>query len=218
MSMRSMDLTRLAAVAAVLALLAPGIPARAQGTSPQTSSTDADFHLTVLGHFDAETLALFARQTQAYADRRAKLEVGLPPLQVTTNADDIERFEHRLAERIRRGRSSHRYQIFTRTMGEEIKQLLRAHAGPATVALVLDDGPVEFDVDVNDSYSKQRSLATMPPNILLLLPDLPSDMQYRFAGRHLLLLDIRANMIIDEIPFALPCDGCFLKTNEEETH
>ena len=216
MSMRSTDLTRLAAAAAVLALLGTGDPAGAQGTSAPQSSAEADFHLTVLGHFAAETLAAFARNTQAYADRRAKLEMGLPPLQVTPNADDIARFEHRLAERIRRGRSSHRYQVFTRTMGEEIKQLLKAHADPATVELVLDDGPVEFDVDVNDSYSKRRSLATMPPSILLLLPDLPTDVQYRFAGRHLLLLDIRANMIIDEIPFALPCDGCPLKTSEEE--
>ena len=216
MSMRSRDLRRLAAVAAILALLGSGNSVRAQGTAAQTPSAEADFHLTVLGHFDAETLATFARNTQAYADRRAKLEVGLPPLRVTTNADDIERFEHRLAERIRKGRSSRRYQIFTRPMAEQIRQLLKAHADPSTVALILDDGPVEFDVDVNDSYSKHRSLATMPPSILLLLPDLPGEMQYRFAGRHLLLLDLRANMIVDEIPFALPCDGCPLKTREDE--
>lgn len=212
----SMGLTRLAALAAVLALLGTG-PVGAQGSAPQKPA-DADFHLTVLGHFDADTLATFAASAQAYADRRAKLEVGLPPLQVTTNADEIERFEHRLADRIRRGRSSHRYQIFTRTMGEQIKQLLQSHADESTVALILDDGPVEFDVDVNDSYSKQRSLATMPPSILLLLPDLPSGMQYRFAGRHLLLLDVRANMIVDEIPFALPCNGCPLKTREDDDH
>src|SRR5688572_32862943 len=98
MSMRSRDLRRLAAVAAVLALFGTGTSGRAQGTTPQKPSADADFHLTVLGHFDAETLATFARKTQADADRRAKLEVGLPPLQVTTNADDIERFERRVAE------------------------------------------------------------------------------------------------------------------------
>jgi len=37
-----------------------------------------------------------------------------------------------------------------------------------------------------------------------------------FAGRHLLLLDARSNMIVDEIPFALPCDGCPLKRSDDE--
>jgi len=207
---------RFAAAAAALVLLGAGTPIRAQGTAAQKPASDADFHLTVLGHFDAESLATFTRNVQEYANRRAKLEAGLPPLQVTPNADEIERFERRLAERIRRGRSSHRNQVFTPTLAQEIKQLLQAHADPSTVALILDDGPVEFDVDVNDSYSKQRSLATMPPSILLLLPDLPSEMQYRFAGRHLLLLDARSNMIVDEIPFALPCDGCPLKRSDDE--
>lgn len=214
----SKGLTRLASAAAVLVVLWTGSTAGAQGTPAPKPSADADFHLTVLGHFDADTLATFARNVQAYADRRAKLEAGLPPLDVTTNATEIERFERRLAERIRKGRPSTRYQVFTRTMAEEIKQLLQSHADPSTVALILDDGPVEFDVDVNNSYSKQRSLATMPPNLLLLLPDLPSGLQYRFAGRHLLLLDVRANMIVDEIPFALPCDGCPLKTREDDEH
>ena len=40
----------------------------------------------------------------------------------------------------------------------------------------MEDGPGEFDVDVNDTYSKKRPLATMPPKLLLLLPDLPPDL------------------------------------------
>ncbi len=209
----SMVLQRLAVAALILGVASGAV--RAQADSVQKPLSDADFHLTVLGHFDAETLATFARSTQEYARRRAQLEAGLPPLEVTTNADTIERFERRLADRIRNGRSSRPYQVFTRSMAEQVKQLLVVHADSATVDLILDDGPAEFDVDINDSYSKQRSLATMPPNVLLLLPELPSDMQYRFAGRHLILFDVRANMIVDEIPLALPCDGCILKTQEE---
>src|SRR5262245_56388237 len=104
----SMTLRRLAAAAALGIALEAGPGLYAQGSAAQKPTSDADFHLTVLGHFDADTLATFTRNTQAYADRRAKLEVGLPPLQVTTNAGEIERFERRLAERIRKGRSSDR--------------------------------------------------------------------------------------------------------------
>ena len=34
-----------------------------------------------------------------------------------------------------------------------------------------------------------KPLSTVPPNILVALPRLPDDIQYRFLGRHLILLD-----------------------------
>jgi hypothetical protein len=37
-----------------------------------------------------------------------------------------------------------------------------------------------------------------------LLPKLPDDIEYRFLGRHLVLHDTRANMILDRIPCAVP--------------
>ena len=77
--------------------------------------------------------------------------------------------------------------------------MLLLRADTATTAAIMDDGPGEFDIDINETYSKKRALATMPPNLLLLLPDLPPDMEYRFVGRHLILRDVRANMIVDEI-------------------
>jgi hypothetical protein len=80
--------------------------------------------------------------------------------------------------------------------------------------LIMDDSPLEFDVDVNDTYSKERPLATMPPNILLTLPDLPRDIEYRFVGRRLILRDVRANIIIDEIPRALECTDCAPRSDE----
>jgi hypothetical protein len=167
-----------------------------------------DFRIIVQGTFDPETLAEFNRRVSAYAALRAKLEKGLPPLVVTTDADQIERFEHRLARRLRDARSSRRGQIFAPAMQRQVKQMLTRRADAATIALIMDDSPREFDVDVNDTYSKRHALATMPPNILLVLPDLPPDMEYRFVGRHLILRDVRANMIIDEVPHALQCKDC----------
>ena len=55
----------------------------------------------------------------------------------------------------------------------------------------------------------------MPPKILLLLPDLPRDVEYRFVGRHLILYDVRANMIVDDIQYALRCKGCVLDPEED---
>lgn len=186
---------------AVSAALTAQTPANPDPSQP-------DFRVTVQGTFDPETLAEFNRRVQDYAALRSRLEVGLPPLVVTTNADDIERFEHRLAERIRHARGRRRGQLFAAPMEGQVKRMLRVQADAATIAAVMDDGPGEFDVDVNDSYSKRRSLGTMPPKLLLILPDLPPDLQYRFVGRHLIIFDARANIIVDEIPYALSCRDC----------
>ena len=186
--------------------------AAVSGAAAQTPAnpdpTQPDFSIVVQGTFDAETLAEFSRRVQDYAALRRRMEVGLPPLVVTTNPDDIERFEHRLAERIRDARGSRRGQLFAPVMEGQLKRMLVVQADPATVAAIMDDNPGEFDVDINETYSKKHPLATMPPKLLLLLPDLVPDLQYRFVGRHLILYDGRANIIVDEIPFAIQCRDC----------
>jgi hypothetical protein len=170
--------------------------------------TKPDFTMVVQGTFDPETLAEFTRRIEDYAALRKRLEIGLPPLVVTKNPDEIEDFEHRLAERIDDARGSRRGQIFIPPMEGQVKRMLASQADPGTVALIMEDGPGEFDVDVNETYSKKYPLATMPPKLLLLLPDLPKDLEYRFVGRHLILRDVRANIIIDEIPYAIRCRDC----------
>lgn len=197
-------------LAAVLALACVGV-----AVEGQQRQTDVDFRLVVLGDFDEATLKAFTKRVQDYVALRTRLEKGLPPLVVTDNADEIESFERRLAERLRRERSSRRYQVFVPAMERQIKRLLSAKADPGTVAAIMEDGPGSFDVDVNDTYSKKLSLATMPPNILLSLPDLGPDMEYRFVGRHLVLRDVRANMIIDEIPNAIHCHDCVIEPSDD---
>jgi hypothetical protein len=174
-----------------------------------------DFRVVVEGTFDPQTLAEFNRRVQDYAALRSRLEVGLPPLVMTTNPDDIETFERKLAERIRHARGSRRGQLFVPAMEGQLKRMMAARADAVTVSAIMDDNPGEFDVDVNETYKKKYALATMPPKLLLLLPDLAPDLQYRFVGRHLILYDGRANMIVDEIPYALQCRDCVPEPEED---
>ena len=178
--------------------------------------TKPDFTIVVEGTFDPETVVEFKRRIDDYAALRARLEYGLPPLVVTPNPDEIEDFEHRLAERIADARGSRRGQIFIPTMEGQLKRMLERQVDPGTLALIMDDGPGEIDVDINETYSKKNPLATMPPKLLLLLPDLPRDLEYRFVGRHFVLRDVRANIVIDEIPFAIRCRDCVLEPEDDE--
>ena len=160
---------RLLAIALVLT-----VPFAAGAQTPANPDpTQPDFSMIVEGTFDPETLAEFNRRVQDYAALRSRLEVGLPPLVVTTNPDEIETFERKLAERIRHSRGSRRGQLFAACDGRAVE----AHDGAlapmrSLSAAIMDDNPGEFDVDVNDTYKKKYALATMPPKLLLLLPDL----------------------------------------------
>ena len=141
----------------------------------------------------------------------------MEPLRVTENADEIIRFEEQLTSRLRELRgSSDRGQIFPPSMQSELKKFFVAEVNADTLALLIDDSPGEFDADVNETYPKHLSLATMPPNLLLQLPDLPPDLEYRFVGRHLILRDARANMVVDEVPRVLNCEDCVHPAEQEE--
>jgi hypothetical protein len=196
--------------------LCVAIPLSVMAQVPANPDADQpDFRVIVQGTFDPETLADFNRKVQDYTALRNRLEVGLPPLVVTTRPDDIEAFEHRLTERIRHARGSRRGQLFVPAMEGQVKRMMALRADPITINAIMDDNPGEFDVDVNETYKKKYALGTMPPKLLLLLPDLPPGLQYRFVGRHLILYDARANMIVDEIPFAVQCRDCVPKPEED---
>ena len=64
--------------------------------------------------------------------------------------------------------------------------------------------PMKTPPAINTDYPTTLPLATVPPSLLLKLPTLPEDPEYRFLGRHLILRDIKANLIVDFIPDVVP--------------
>jgi hypothetical protein len=59
-------------------------------------------------------------------------------------------------------------------------------------------------VVINGQYIPAAPLSTVPPTVLLQLPPLPEELEYRFVGRTLILRDSIANLIVDFIPNAVP--------------
>jgi hypothetical protein len=176
--------------------------AHAQSTANPARDTP-DFSVQVWGIAAAD----FDARMLYYAELRADLQHGLPPLQLTDDPRDIARAEHALARRIRAARShAHGGEIFTAEITSAFRHALGLETRPATCAAILDDNPGDFSFSINDTYPKQRPLSTVPPVILILLPHLPVDVQYRFLGQHLILHDTRANVILDRIRYAIACD------------
>jgi hypothetical protein len=64
--------------------------------------------------------------------------------------------------------------------------------------------PVRLTLHVNDTYPAKIPLQSTPPTILLNLPRLPPELEYRIVGHALVLRDAVANVVVDLIPDAIP--------------
>ena len=64
--------------------------------------------------------------------------------------------------------------------------------------------PVQLELQVNAVYPASVPLQSTPPSLLLNLPKLPPEVDYRVVGDKLVLRDVEANLIVDFIPHAIP--------------
>ena len=144
-----------------------------------------------------------------HPDLRRELEKEVPALTVTDDPENIRSAVRALAKRIGVARvNAKQGDIFTPTISGEFKKALLLQINEGTWAAIMDDNPGEFSVRINGIYPLRKSVSTVPPSILATLPALPDNIEYRFLGRHLILLDTRASVIVDRIPYAIKCtDG-----------
>jgi hypothetical protein len=173
---------------------------------PQTPAATGDqipvFRVQVLGYIVAD----FSTRVASYLEFRRTLEQGLPPLTMTAYPAEIRRAQFALARRIRAARDGARQgNIFTPAISAEFRKVLLPEVSDEVREAIMDDNPGAFSHRIDGSYPKGKPFSTMPGNILAVLPTLPDDIQYRFLGHHLVLLDTRANVILDRIPCAIPC-------------
>jgi hypothetical protein len=157
---------------------------------------------------DAKLMTEFSAKVEEYVALRKKLE-DHTPLRKTADPKEILMAEGALAAKVRVARAgAKRGELFT----PEIQALFRRLLNPATkgpdgreiLAAIADDGPEPTHVpfQVNAIYPRNEPLST--PDILMSLPQLPTDIQYRFVGRHLILYDAKPNIIVDFMLNALP--------------
>ena len=159
---------------------------------------------------DSAPLQDFTRRVSDYVKlhKLARSEVhGLKP---TNSPDAIEHYEHRLAHRIREGRPGDaRGGIFTTEISAEFRKLIGATMQAPEAQRILkslrDTQPARMPVmRVNSMYPSGVPLQSTPPSLLLNLPSLPPEVEYRVIGHALALRDVEANLIVDFIPNAIP--------------
>lgn len=150
----------------------------------------------------AQLIDDFQKRVSEYVKMRKKLESGLPALKSTASQEKITHREHELAERIRKARhDAPQGSIFTPEIAAEFRRLVgMAMQGPGAVNIrqsLRRAEPVRLHLRVNAKYPARLPLQSTPPTLLLNLPALPPEVDYRVVGNNIILRDVRANLIID---------------------
>jgi hypothetical protein len=187
----------------------PATPAPAPSAPPaQAQTLPKGTHVNP----DAGLVAEFKKQVDEYVKVRNAASQKAPELDETKKPVEIVIAEKALAQNVRAARpAAKRGDLFTPATQAMFRRLLKPQLTKGrdaadNKAIIKDDAPAPKEVPfkVNGDYPKEAPLSTVPPDVLLTLPQLPEDIQYRFVGKHLILYDAKANLIIDFMLNAIP--------------
>jgi hypothetical protein len=154
---------------------------------------------------DSAIIQDFGKSVAAYLQLRKSVESKLPPLKATASQAKINRQEHELARAIGDARKDAKAgDIFTPEISAEIRRLtgmaMQPRSGGDHIGQSLRHAePVQLHLHVNEKYPEKLPLQSTPPSLLENLPPLPPEIEYRITGRDLVLLDTKANLIVDLI-------------------
>ncbi len=171
-----------------------------QGTGVQSSEQSA------------KVLADFMVRIGEYVAVHKKHEGTLPAIGDKATPVEMDRHQRALQALMAKARAGAKQgEIFTPDMQMFIKTITRRAFsradGKNLIAMIMDENPVGLKISVNQKYPTEVPLSTMPPDVLSALPKLPEELEYRFVGDRLILLDVHAQMIVDWVDNVLPIDS-----------
>jgi len=152
-------------------------------------------------------LVQFTARVYDYVEihRRAAAGIEQP---MCAEPEELARQTHELANAIREARPRAKEgDIFTLAASEmfraRIAAIVRRTNFDVAAFLARHGGDGEdLDVHVFGTLLWPAHVALTP--ITRQLPELPPELEYRFTGRHLVLMDMGANMVVDVLRDALP--------------
>jgi hypothetical protein len=161
---------------------------------------------------DAQVIADFNKAVAAYVDLHKKLESTLPKLPKDATPQQIDVHERALAKLMQENRAEAKVgDLLTPGMREIVRRILgdvfRGPDGRQIKDSILDESGERAGrvrLQVNGRYPDEVPISTVPPQVLLSLPKLPEELEYRFVGRQMILLDVHAHTIADFIESAFP--------------
>jgi hypothetical protein len=152
----------------------------------------------------------FTHRVKAYMELRRHAAERVPPLSLSWDLKTLAATSDALADEIRAARPAAKVgDIFSPEIvvvfQDRIGAALRRHAYDAADVLydVTSDAPALRSVAKVNGRFDWTFGALMPGCVITALPPLPDELQYRFVGQDLVLVDIDAGLIVDILPLAL---------------
>ena len=149
----------------------------------------------------------FANRLDAYLQLRAELVAKHRPLEETDDAAELVVRQQALAAAIQEARSEARQgDLIPRPVATRIRAIVVAdlrQRNPEAREASIDEVP-DGVLTINRGYPTDAALPTVPPLLLMKLPPLPDNLQYRFVDRHVVILDGDTHIILDYVANVLP--------------
>lgn len=147
----------------------------------------------------------FEQRTGNYVKNRKQWTKSISKLKPNSSPVAIKQAESDLVAAIRQGRSgAQQGEICTPAIAGELRRLVGiTMSGPNGAAIrqaLKNAEPVKIQLHVNDPYPPSVPLQSTPPTLILNLPKLPPELDYRVIGRSLVLRDVDASLIVDFVP------------------
>jgi hypothetical protein len=159
---------------------------------------------------DSLVLKDFSRRVADYVKLHKAAQSEIHALKPTGSQEAIKRHEHQLAERIRADRQgATQGNLFTTEIAQEFRRLIGiTMQGPQAARIrqsLQSVAPVGSQaIRIDSTYPAGLPLQSTPASLLLNLPPLPPEIEYRVMGHALVLRDVDANLVVDFIPNAIP--------------
>jgi hypothetical protein len=158
---------------------------------------------------ESQAVEAFQLRVKEYVALHEKLEATLPHLARKHTPEQLVAHQHALGDLIKEARKDSKPgEFFTPGIKVLVKRILGVVvAGPdgkTVKASIMDENPGLPSLVINERYPASIPLSTMPPQVLKPLPELHGELEYRFIGRRLILLDTEADIILDFTDDILP--------------
>jgi len=151
---------------------------------------------------EARVVAAFEAHVKEYMTLHRKLESSLPRVSRRRTPEQADTNQRALGVLIQAARrDAVQGEFFTPGMQALVRRILaEILAGPdgrIVRASIMDENPGMPNLALNERYPSSVPLSTMPPQVLAPLPKLKGELEYRFIGSRLILVDTEADIILD---------------------
>jgi hypothetical protein len=155
----------------------------------------------------------FSDRVQKYVQLHKSVEATVPKLKSTNEPELIAAHQKILARKIKAARAhAKRGDIFTPAAKEAFLKAMSSEfqepQGPHAKATIKQGAPLKkVHLHVNEVYPESIPHTSVPPTMLQNLPKLPEEVAYRAVSSDLVLLDVKANLVVDYLPDVIPVEA-----------